>query len=74
MSKAALPTDFIVIAENKNGKTAPINKLVYTSGSNRLIVIGSPSSVEAAVIKAANNAKEVKIAAPIANPFNFLEY
>ena len=72
MSKAALPTDFIVIAEKRNGNIAPTNNPVNTSGSSRFILsimFASGSSRSALVRKAEKRARDVKIAEPMAKPF-----
>ena len=60
---AALPTEFIVIAENKNGSIAPMNNPMITIGSNKLI---TSRFVTAAY--EANSASAVRAAEPIANP------
>ena len=63
ISLAALPTEFIVIAENMNGSIAPINRPAITSGSSKLIC-----SNLATCEYEANSASAVKAAEPIANP------
>ncbi len=61
---AARPTAFIVIAENRNGRVPPKRSPIRVRGFIKLID-SSPAAVE----NAANNARAVKAAEPIANPF-----
>ena len=66
MSSAARPTDFIVMAATTNGRAPPISSPMTTSGS---VKERSAASSPALVLYAANSAKAVKAALPIANPF-----
>ena len=71
MSKAALPTDFMVIAEKRKGSMAPTNNPVKTSGSSRLMlsmILACGSKRSARVKNAEKSAREVRIAEPMANP------
>ena len=60
---AALPTEFIVNAENRNGSIAPINRPITTTGLSR-------STASSFVTSAydAKRARAVRAAEPIANP------
>ena len=72
ISKAAFPTDFMVIAEKRKGSIAPTNNPVKTSGSRRLMlsmIFASGSRRSARVKNAEKSAREVRIADPIAKPF-----
>ena len=71
MSSAARPTDFIVIAATRNGSAPPISRPITTSGlvKERSRVSPTPKDSSALVLYAANNAKAVSAALPIANPF-----
>ena len=60
---AALPTAFMLKAENTNGSIAPTNRPAITKGSATLIIL-----TFACCMKAANNASAVSAAEPIANP------
>ena len=64
ISPAALPTEVIVIAATTNGSPPPISRPITTIGSVRSRF--TPPSIVA--VYAANNAREVKAAEPIANP------
>ena len=61
---AALPTAFILNAENTKGNIAPINNPAITLGSAILIILRL-----ACCMNAANKARAVRAAEPIANPF-----
>ena len=63
ISPAALPTEVIVIAATTNGSPPPINRPITTIGSVRL-----RETPPTAVLYAANNARAVRAAEPIANP------
>ena len=63
ISKAASPTACIASAENTKGREAPINKPAIIVGS--LISNTNPPTVS---LNAANSAKDVRAAEPIANP------
>ena len=64
ISPAALPTEVIVIAATTNGNPPPISNPMTTIGSVRSRF--TPPSIVA--VYAANNAREVNAAEPIANP------
>ena len=63
MSPAALPTEVIVIAATTNGRPPPIRRPITTIGS-----VKSSETSPTAVVYAANRAKAVNAAEPIANP------
>ena len=63
ISIAARPTAFIDNAENKNGNIPPSNKPANTLGFAISIEL-----IPAVAINAANNARAVNAADPIANP------
>ena len=63
ISPAALPTEVIVIAATTKGRPPPISRPITTIGS-----VKSSETLPTAVVYAANKARAVSAAEPIANP------
>mmetsp|Transcript_38452 Transcript_38452/g.127335 ORF Transcript_38452/g.127335 Transcript_38452/m.127335 type:complete len:234 (+) Transcript_38452:954-1655(+) len=67
ISLAALPTDFIVMAENQYGSIEPTSKPAKVSGSSRSTVTLAPVSFSR-VTKAPKRARPTRQAEPMAKP------
>ncbi|MFS7966359.1 hypothetical protein Hanom_Chr09g00772831 [Helianthus anomalus] len=63
MLSAALPTLFIVMAENQYGSMAPTSKPMKTLGVNTSTVV-----ISARLTNAPNRARDTRAADPIAKP------